>query len=263
MESINFNKNVTSHIFEYSFQPVINIIRVRLQTNAKDWIGLISSGRLVIKINALNNKDEVVSLEENSISLITYVTPQTKLPILEINKTFKFEHKPLQEHTIKKWSILLELVEIDFKNNDSLLIEYMDSHYIQKRVDDWNKRIKELIKTFDKWSNNGKEYSVEPSRNVLMNEEMMRSFNINPQEVESAMVEMNGKIQLVIKPLALWIIGANGRIDLLSKNGNYILVDTSEAFQEPKWKIFFKDDKRKSLDFNKEVLFKIIKNEHN
>lgn len=40
-----------------------------------------------------------------------------------------------------------------------------------------------------------------------------------------------------LKPIALWVIGANGRIDVDSPSGSYTIVDIAKNFDPPKWEI--------------------------
>jgi len=42
----------------------------------------------------------------------------------------------------------------------------------------------------------------------------------------------------LFKPKALWVIGANGRIDLYTSKGTFVIVDLAEHGTTPRWTIF-------------------------
>ena len=54
------------------------------------------------------------------------------------------------------------------------------------------------------------------------------------------------------------MIGANGRIDIISQVGNYILIDNSEEFESPNWRISKASDRQNEKSFNKLELFNLI-----
>jgi hypothetical protein len=41
-----------------------------------------------------------------------------------------------------------------------------------------------------------------------------------------------------IWPVALWVVGANGRVDILSTKGVYSLIDWAEPFEPPQWTLY-------------------------
>ena len=58
-----------------------------------------------------------------------------------------------------------------------------------------------------------------------------------PARVQPTLVLRSGEgAEVSIKPKALWVIGANGRVDVLSrKNGVYVLIDRAEPLEPPQW----------------------------
>jgi len=91
-----------------------------------------------------------------------------------------------------------------------------------------------------------------------MYEELMQSFKIQPTEVDTADILKGKKIVLSFKPKGLWMIGANGRIDIISRVGNYILIDTADQFETPNWHIFIATDRQNGRPFNQAELFNLI-----
>jgi outer membrane protease len=92
---------------------------------------------------------------------------------------------------------------------------------------------------------------------MVLFEELMSQFEVAPEEIDTADIIKNGKIVLTIKPKGLWIIGVNGRIDLLSANGNNMVLDTAEQFKTPKWKLY-SWDKKTSVDLTKQTFLQLL-----
>jgi len=63
----------------------------------------------------------------------------------------------------------------------------------------------------------------------------MRLFKIGkrPQPTLTVLSPEGAKIS--IKPKGLWVIGANGRVDIYSGKGVFTLVDVADPFKAPKW----------------------------
>ena len=134
----------------------------------------------------------------------------------------------------------------------------VDKQQVELRVADWKKRVTELYSEINNWLKNT-DYTLRLGSKLTMNEELMLQFGVPKTEVETADIyNKDKKIILTIKPKGLWIIGANGRIDILSVKGNYLLVDFAKQFEEPRWKLF-KDTKKDGLEFNHQEFLTLLK----
>ena len=134
----------------------------------------------------------------------------------------------------------------------------VDKQQVELRVADWKKRVTDLYDEINNWLNNS-DYTLRVGSKLMMNEELMSKFGVPKTEIETADIyNKDKKIVLTFKPNGLWIIGANGRIDILSKKGNYLLVDFAQQFEEPLWKLF-KDTKKDGLEFNQLEFLKLLK----
>ncbi len=132
----------------------------------------------------------------------------------------------------------------------------VDKQQVEKRVKDWKKRISDLYSIVKLWLKDS-EYSLKLGNKVTMYEEQMSQFNVPSTEVDSAEIYKEGKKVMIIKPKGLWVIGANGRIDILSTDGNNMLIDYSEPFEAPKWKLY-NGDKKNGVEFTKEKFLQIL-----
>lgn len=133
----------------------------------------------------------------------------------------------------------------------------VDKSHVEKRVRDWKKRISELYTAIKGWTKQT-EYSIKIGGKIVMYEELMAKFNVQAVEVDTADIYKDEKIILTIKPKGLWIIGANGKIDILSTRGSYVIVDTAEQFETPNWKLY-NGDKKNWVDFTKQSFLQILK----
>ena len=136
-------------------------------------------------------------------------------------------------------------------------VKKVDKQQVEKRVRDWKKRVSDLYSTIKLWLKES-EYSLKPGPKLTMYEELMSQFKVPSTEVDTADIYKDKTFVLTIKPNGLWIIGANGRIDILSTKGNYMLVDFAEQFETPQWKLF-NGDKKNGVEFNKQTFFQLVK----
>jgi len=132
----------------------------------------------------------------------------------------------------------------------------VDKQQVEKRVRDWKKRVADLYSTIKLWLKDSK-YSLKPGPKLTMYEELMSQFNIPATEVDTADIYKDKSFILTIKPKGLWVIGANGRIDILSTKGNYMLVDYAKQFETPQWKLF-NGDKKNGVEFNEQTFIQLL-----
>jgi len=136
-------------------------------------------------------------------------------------------------------------------------IKKVDKQQVEKSVRDWKKRVSDLYSTIKLWLKDS-EYSLKPGRQLPMYEELMYQFNVPSTEVDTAVVYKGKTFVLTIKPTGLWVIGANGIIDILSLKNNSMLIDIAEEFETPQWKLF-NGDKKNAIEFNKQTFFQLLK----
>ena len=146
-----------------------------------------------------------------------------------------------------------------FRNgNESIEITLIDKDHILKRIADWKKRVNNLYKETKSWIKANPNLSIIIGKPTPMYELFMESFQIRQTEIETADILKGKRIILSFKPKGLWMIGANGRIDIISQVGNYILIDNSEEFEAPNWQISKASDRKNEKPFNKLELFNLI-----
>lgn len=132
----------------------------------------------------------------------------------------------------------------------------VDKQQVEKMVDDWKKRVSDLYSTIELWLKDS-DYYIKRGSKLKMYEELMSQFNVHATDVDTADIYKDNKIVLTIMPIGLWVIGANGIVDILSNKGSCKLVDTSEQFETPQWKLF-NGNKKNGVEFNKQSFFQLL-----
>lgn len=115
----------------------------------------------------------------------------------------------------------------------------LDTEYLTRRADNWEVRVHQLYGSVQEWcaQTNG-ELVPQIDGRVTMWEDLMKRYAVTPRELPVLQVFVAGTPVLTFKPYGLWVIGANGRIDLFARSDSYFLVDRSEPFAEPRWQLF-------------------------
>lgn len=135
----------------------------------------------------------------------------------------------------------------------------IDKKYIENRVNDWKKRIVDIFSFVKESCSNHPEIDFGENKTTQMHEELMQKFGVSPVELPILEIKKNKELLASFKPKGLWVIGANGRIDILTKEGSFILVDISEKEEPSIWKVFAPSNRRKSVDFDKKFITDLVK----
>jgi hypothetical protein len=107
--------------------------------------------------------------------------------------------------------------------------------HVRQRVDDWSSRINNLFKKLEDLLPDG--WTAKPGAFVSMNEELMQKTGEPARMLPTLDLLHEGTVGVRIRPYGLWIIGANGRIDLVKGREIYFIVDRARTFEPPNWHI--------------------------
>lgn len=260
IEPFIFNNNKTQISLSYCEKPVINIIKINFSSEDKQWVDRLFNANLIVKISALDNEDNELISEQTPLSFASYITPSHNQPLLEINQIFKLSNDSSFQNLAKpkNWKIEINLNNLKFNTTEFISCDYMDTAYINRRVSDWQNRVSELIQTLKEWTKDNPIINILASRKQKMHEGMMKTFEVPMREIESADIQKNGKTVIVLKSFGLWVMGANGRVDLLTATGNFVLVDQSDAFEKPRWNLYLKNNKKQGVEFTKESFNQLL-----
>ena len=124
--------------------------------------------------------------------------------------------------------------------------DLIDREHIERRILDWHRRILSLYEQISGWLPIG--WSSQQIVDVAMNEPLMRNFSITERKLPSLALS-KGHLSVRLEPRGLWIVGTNGRVDMVSFKGHDVLYDRADLYEEPCWMIAgFTDQSRpKSL----------------
>jgi hypothetical protein len=92
---------------------------------------------------------------------------------------------------------------------------------VQSRVSDWRNRIDALYRDLIGWS--PPDLRCDQSQRVTMHEEMMKAYGVAPIELPVLNIFDSAGWKAKIIPYGLWIIGGNGRLDLLADGRRYLI----------------------------------------
>jgi hypothetical protein len=113
---------------------------------------------------------------------------------------------------------------------------------VEERVKDWIDRLHVLFQDVRAWAiENG--WRVDDSGTVGMHEKLMQKFGVPATKQPTLRLDGDHGYAL-FKPKGLWVIGANGRIDLYTSKGTFIIMDLAERRAVPRWTIFRASQKR-------------------
>jgi hypothetical protein len=137
----------------------------------------------------------------------------------------------------------------------------IDKPFIQHQVGNWLERLSELYSFVENTLKNSKGIECKSNRHMTMYEELMQKYDVDPAEVPILDIYKNKTIVASFKPVGLWVIGANGRIDILTKSGAFILVDVAGKLENSKWKVYTPKNRTEGIDFDDTFINELVRNQ--
>lgn len=122
--------------------------------------------------------------------------------------------------------------------------------YVERRVSDWISRIEALYELIESWLPTG--WRARRPGTVRMLEEQMRKLHLPSRDLPILDLESDDGHGARIEPRALWVIGANGRLDFFGGKDHYVIVDEAEKFAQPFWYIAPLSDRTNLQPLSKE-----------
>jgi hypothetical protein len=132
---------------------------------------------------------------------------------------------------------------------------------VTTRVEGWLRRLAALRQTFEQWIAGSQTdgLRIVDKQPASMHEEPMRRFGVGPAEMPVYEIERNGVRLMRVQPKGLWVIGANGRVDLVTRTASLILVDASDPEStDPNWEVYQSHERRHSIPLNREVFLDLL-----
>jgi hypothetical protein len=133
---------------------------------------------------------------------------------------------------------------------------------IETRADDWIERLRELRSQMAAWlqTHDLAQLSIVDQPPVSMSEELMQRFMVQPKMMPMFEIRAGNRRVMRFQPKGLWVIGANGRVDLITKAAAPILVDQSEPLSRPSnWQLYDPGNRSRSVPLTPETFRDLVR----
>jgi hypothetical protein len=118
---------------------------------------------------------------------------------------------------------------------EELTSKTIDARYVERRWSDWSSRVRALYAEVRQWL--GPELTCKEGPAISFKEELMESTGVPAKKLVSLEIFDGSRRVGGLRPIALWVIGANGHIDVESPRGPHTIVDVAKNFDPPTWEI--------------------------
>jgi len=124
----------------------------------------------------------------------------------------------------------------------------------ERRITTWIGRLHELYGEIQDWMREHPDWVSTLTETPQRREEILERAKIAPRFVP-VLTLVKGRTTVQFVPNALWVIGANGRVDIASRNRVYILVDRAEDDAAARdWQIVIPENRKILLPFDRAAL---------
>jgi hypothetical protein len=128
----------------------------------------------------------------------------------------------------------------------------IDGRAVKKKVADWTARIKKLHLQLDDWVQGYPNALATRGEMKQVVEPLMKRFHVAAQSIPTYTVFVDKKWRIAFVPSAIWILGANGRIDITTNVRQHILVDLGGRDGAPSdWQLVVADASKLLIPFDK------------
>lgn len=129
---------------------------------------------------------------------------------------------------------------------------------VRQRVDDWISRLHELFGRLEDWASEVSDARVKREDMTQQVEGPMTQFHVKARNVPTLTV-FGGKNRIAFVPSALWITGANGRVNVTTNDQQYALVDLDGKDGRPsQWHLLLPSPKAQLVPLEKELFMKLL-----
>lgn len=127
--------------------------------------------------------------------------------------------------------------------------------YIKERITDWASRLTALFDNIQSWS--VYDWRIIRSTVIQRNEELMQKYSVKPRELPTLSF-LKGKHLVGLVPSALWVIGADGRVNITTNLRQYILIDRRQDNGASDWQIVLGNRRTETVAFTKDIFLKLL-----
>ncbi len=113
----------------------------------------------------------------------------------------------------------------------------LSAQEVHERVEDWLRRLDDLFARIRTWAA-AHGLAVKDGEPRPMLEERMERVGEPARAMPTLVLRSAEGKEIWIWPIALWVTLSNGRVDVLSQKGIYVLIDKAEPLQPPQWMLW-------------------------
>jgi len=148
-----------------------------------------------------------------------------------------------------------ELTPIDVweKTDDGIF----DRASVVEEVDDWVRRVSVVYEDVRTWLADRPNLRFDSSRTVIMSEELMQKFAVADREISVLDVFDGDQVVASFVPRGLWLIGAWGRIDIITRDRTRMLVALRRE-GKLEWRLVVAENRQQTEPFDKNTLLAAI-----
>jgi hypothetical protein len=135
----------------------------------------------------------------------------------------------------------------------------VDAKRVKDRVTDWVSRLEKLYSKLDEWAKALPDVSVRRNTMPQLIEPIMERTSVPAREVPVFSLIVNKKYRVDFIPSSIWIIGANGRVNVTTNSRQKSLVDMGGENSAPsRWHLVGDDPDKPLVPFNREAFLKLL-----
>ncbi|NVZ19783.1 hypothetical protein HX794_09080 [Pseudomonas costantinii] len=126
------------------------------------------------------------------------------------------------------------------------------------RVIDWESRVRGFYVEVERWLSGQSFLHFEKHRTVTMSEELMRKYAVSDRELPILDVMDGEQVIASFVPRGLWVIGAWGRIDVITKAETRMLVALKDENSIFKWYGVDPDSRKNTFLLTKDMIVSYV-----
>ncbi|WP_186085773.1 hypothetical protein [Burkholderia gladioli] len=129
---------------------------------------------------------------------------------------------------------------------------------VVQEVELWEHQLSALYAQVEGWLAKRPEFKVDVSRSVIMAEEMMQKFGVADRELPVMDILSNDQVVASLLPRGLWLIGAWGRVDIITTNLTLILTQRKDDHGAYSWHFNSPSNRREIRPFTEDALLNML-----
>jgi len=135
----------------------------------------------------------------------------------------------------------------------------VDADHVSRRVEKWIERLNSFISDLQSWLTQRPAWTGDVRQMQQRDEELMRLWGVTPREVPEFLAT-SGDSWVRFAPNALFVAGANGRLDVItSRQRAYILLDSApDDSPERCWQVAFPEARSILERFDQNAFFRLL-----